>query len=98
MNDLGNRIKQLRLNKQLSQQQLSQLIDCTSSSVSAFEQGTRNPSIDTLKSLSRVLGASTDYLLGLNTKNRDPNLIDVSALTESQRIAIKQLIESIKKK
>lgn len=97
MNHLGNRIKQSRIAKQLSQTQLSKLIDCTSSSVSAFEQGVRNPSIDTLKSLSRVLGVSTDYLLGINS-NRDPNLVDISALTDSQRVAIKQLIESMKKK
>ncbi|MDF2542700.1 MAG: family transcriptional regulator [Herbinix sp.] len=98
MNELGDKIKQLRINKQLSQTQLSKLLKCSSSVVSAYEQNLRKPSLENLVKLSYIFGVSTDYLLGLNTTNRDPNLIDVSALTESQRIAIKQLIESIKKK
>lgn len=96
MIDLGDRIKQLRLNKNLNQIQLAKLMDCSSSMVSAYESGVRKPSIDNLLSLARIFNVSTDYLLGNST--RDPNLVDISALTESQRTAIKQLIESIKKK
>ena len=96
MNKLGERIKQLRINKQLNQKQLASLLDCSSSVVSAYESNIRKPSLDNLIALARIFNVSTDYLLG--NANRDPNLVDISALNESQRTAIKQLIESIKKK
>jgi DNA phosphorothioation-dependent restriction protein DptG len=96
MNDLGNRIKQLRINRQLNQTQLAKLLSCSSSVVSAYEANVRKPSLDNLASLARIFNVSTDYILG--NPSRDPNLVDISALTDSQRISIKQLIESIKKK
>lgn len=95
---LGDRIKQLRVNRNLNQTDLAKLIGCTSSIISAYELNERKPSIKILIKISTYFNVSTDYLLGLNQNTRDPNIIDLSALTESQRTAIKQLIESIKKK
>jgi transcriptional regulator with XRE-family HTH domain len=98
MDNLGNRIKQLRINKHLNQSQLAKLLNCTSSVISAYELNTRKPSLENLVALAYALGVSTDYLLGIKNSNRDSNIIDISALSDSQRIAIKQLVESIKKK
>lgn len=94
---LGTRIKQLRLNKQLNQQQLADLLGCTSSVISAYELDSRKPSLNILVKLSKILETSTDYLLIGSQVKTNPNLIDVTALTEREKTAIKQLIEVMKK-
>ena len=60
---LGTRIASLRLYCGLSQAELAQKLHISTSTVGMYEQGRREPSVDTLISLSRIFGVSLDYLL-----------------------------------
>lgn len=62
---VGERLKKLRLSKQLSQQELGNLLGITKVSICGYENGTRTPSLDILCEMARVFGVSTDYLLGM---------------------------------
>lgn len=62
---LGERLKELRMERNMSQQELGNLLGITKVSVCGYENGTRSPSIDTLCEIARVFGVSTDYLLGM---------------------------------
>ncbi|MBE6993013.1 MAG: helix-turn-helix transcriptional regulator [Ruminococcaceae bacterium] len=61
--EIGNRIKLLRKQKGLKQDQLAAAIGVSPSAVSNYEQGTRVPKDDTLSALVEVLDTTTDYIL-----------------------------------
>ena len=73
---LGTRIASLRQNNGLSQAQLAQKLHISTSTVGMYEQGRREPSVDTLISLSQLFGVSLDYLLS----GRPDTIRDVAAL------------------
>ena len=61
---IGKRIKDMRLEKGLSQQELGDLLGVTKVSVCGYENGTRTPSLETFNLLADVFNTTTDYLLG----------------------------------
>ena len=61
--ELGNRIKELRKDKGLSQQQLATEADLDRSYISAVENGKQNVSFATIKGISDALGIGLSYLI-----------------------------------
>lgn len=62
--NLGARIRELRLEKELLQRELSNKIHIASNTLSQFEVGKAKPSYEVLISLADFFQVSTDYLLG----------------------------------
>lgn len=60
---LGQRIKKLRKSKKLTQVELAVAIRLSPSYIGAIEQGTRRPSLKTLKKLAKILGVKSSDLL-----------------------------------
>ena len=60
---LGERIAALRRIRGLSQAQLANLLKISPSAMGMYEQGRREPPVQTLVALSRHLAVSTDFLL-----------------------------------
>lgn len=58
------RLKQLRESRNLSQQVVADSIGCTTAAYSRYENGQRQPSIDTLIGLAEFYGVSVDYVVG----------------------------------
>ena len=73
---LGARIASLRQGFGLSQAELAKRLHISTSAVGMYEQGRREPSVDTLIALSKEFGVSLDYLLS----GRPESVRDVSAL------------------
>ena len=61
---LGYRIRRLRKEKMLSQDQLGKMLGVSKVSVSGYENGTRNPSMDILSKMVDIFKVSADYILG----------------------------------
>ena len=61
---IGKRLKELRIQKGLSQQDLGDAIGVTKVSICGYENGTRLPNLEKLVSLE----TTTDYLLGREIK------------------------------
>lgn len=61
---IGKRVKELRMKKGLSQQELGNNIGVTKVSICGYENGTRLPNLEKLVKLAEVLETTTDYLLG----------------------------------
>lgn len=61
---LGNKIKKLREEKNITQANLAKLLDVSPSTVGMWEQNRRTPDIEILKNLSDILNVSVDYLIG----------------------------------
>ena len=61
---IGERIKEAREKKGLSQRALADKLGVAQPYICAMEKGLRRPNLDMVAALSEVLGASADYLLG----------------------------------
>ena len=64
MSTFGTRLKELRNQANLSQQELSEIVGISKSSINMYERGEREPGIDTILAMAMHFGVSTDYLLG----------------------------------
>ena len=60
----ANRLKELRTNKKLTQEELANRIGVGKSLISMYEKGTRNPSIENLEKLADEFNVDLDYLMG----------------------------------
>lgn len=76
----GSRIKEVREDRKLTQEQLAEMLSITTKHLSKIETGLRGPSVQLLISLAEELNISTDYLLGLNIERNGEMLRDVEAI------------------
>ena len=65
MIEVGQRIKELRLENGMTQTQLAEKIGVATNTISQYEKGLSKTSIDVIANLADVFETSTDYLLGL---------------------------------
>lgn len=61
---IGERIKEARKKKNLSQQQLGDMLGVSKVSICGYENGVRIPTIENFVQLLDILDLSADYLLG----------------------------------
>lgn len=101
---IGNRIKEQRMMKKISQEKLAELVDVTPSYISNIESGNRIGSLSTMMEIARVLDSSLDYLLlndltnNYNDTNTDKLLVEFKNIftqLEDKEI-IKEYIEYCK--
>ena len=92
--DFGRKLKTLRKQAGLTQQQLATQLGITKSVVSFYELQTRSPSPDVLAKLAKIFHVSVDYLLGLDNRQT----IDVTGLSEADIGALRILVESLRTK
>lgn len=65
MENFGERLKELRLEKGLTQKQLANEIGNVQSAIAYWENNKQEPTISALKKLCKYFGVSADYLIGL---------------------------------
>lgn len=61
----GKRLKKLRSDKEITQLQLSEILDTAKSNISKYEADTIEPNISMLGKLAKYFNVSIDYLLGV---------------------------------
>ena len=62
--DINKKIKELRLKKGLTQQQLADELKISRSNIANYENSSNLPSLDILIKLAKFFQVSTDYILG----------------------------------
>ncbi|MBW2672110.1 MAG: helix-turn-helix domain-containing protein [Deltaproteobacteria bacterium] len=62
--NFGNRLRQLRKEKGLTQAELAKLLSIGESTISFYESGKRQPDYETLIRIADLFNVSVDYLLG----------------------------------
>ena len=58
-----NRIRELRVSKNFTQVKLAELLNCTSTAVSKYEQGQLGLDAELINKLCGIFGCTADYLL-----------------------------------
>lgn len=90
---LNQKIRELRLARNLSQVELAKILGVSKQSVSNWENDNIQPSVEMLVKISSVFSVSTDYLLGLDSGE----YIDVSDLPVDIIAHIRQIIDDFRK-
>ena len=100
------RLREWRLKRGLTQEELARKADVPTIGVSHFETGHRFPNAASLRRLADALGVSTDYLLGRvktpagkDLEAADPEVAVLfrrfQGLSEEAREQVKQLLETV---
>ena len=81
----------------LSQIQLAKKLNMSQQTISAYENGTRQPDLDTLRKFADFFGVTTDELLGVS----EPQPLvafdgGLDGLTDEQKKIIMDLVENMK--
>lgn len=84
----GEKLKELRTQKNLSQNQLASILNVHKATISLYESDSRFPSVDILKAAARYFHVSTDYLLEMNSSRT----LDVTSLTDEQVAVVEQMV------
>ena len=81
---IGDVIKSLRLERGLTQKDLGQKTGVSELSIRCWENGTKNPSVGALLTLSEVFKVPTDYLLGISGRyNTDEFILNAKSLRDA---------------
>lgn len=94
MVNMGQKLKSLRIEKNMTQQQVADRVGLAVSAISSYESGDRYPSYKTLIKFAAMYHVTCDYLIGMsNTRT-----IDVSGLDASEIQLISQTIDLFRNK
>ena len=78
-----NRVKELRKQKHITQEELGKVLDIQKAAISKYENGRAEPSTEVLKKMSAYFGVSIDYLLG-----NSPTKLSAQKLGRGVRIPV----------
>lgn len=91
---MHEKLYHLRMQNGLTRSQVAERLGVTVSLISAYELGSRKPSLENLLALSNLYHVTTDYLLG---KPSISNCISTDGLSMQQIDALLLLINDLKK-
>ena len=90
---MRNRIREIRLEKGISQQKLADEIGVTRQAISLFEKGDRDPKLETWIKLADYFGVSVGYLQGIEEQSTT-DIQNQKRWNERERSFLKALRES----
>ena len=90
--DLGARIREQRIRKDWTQEQLAATIGMSTSFVGHIERGTRKASLETLVLLANALGLSLDYLLA-GSLSHGMEEIQPEKLSAGQKLVLRDMMD-----
>ncbi|MCH4891214.1 helix-turn-helix transcriptional regulator [Acidaminobacter sp. JC074] len=104
MSKFSNRLKMLRKEKGLTQQEFGDIFHLNKSSISKYENGSQMPEADTLEKIADFFDVTVDFLFGRSEirKTNDLhialNTVSTEGLDEDDIEMVKGLIKNLKKK
>lgn len=89
----SDKIKNLREENKLTQQDIADLLNTSKQTISNYESGKNEPNLSTVVAIADYFGVTVDYLVGrTNSKTGIPN----SVLLKFREKALKSFNESLK--
>ncbi len=92
---VGRRIKEARERKNLTQEELAELVDLSSTHVSVIERGLKATKIDTFVSIANALDVSADSLL-VDVLDRSALSVTSELMEEISKLSLKEQRKIIK--
>lgn len=88
---MKNRLKELRMEKGLTQENIAKGLGVTQQAISLYEQGRRELKLKTLKKIANFFNVSVPYLQGFVDDNI--SYLDLNAVEKDVYLTITSLIE-----
>lgn len=97
---IGDRIRRLRKDKGLTQEEAANRLRMIRSTYSNYENGNREPDFDTAKRIAEFYGVTVDYLLGAFTDDQAKNAVmdAYTRLPQEKRKIIDEMIKALSDK
>lgn len=101
---LGDNIRNLRLRKNLKQEELAKKAGVSRLMLGKYERGKALPSAETLQKLAVILGVSTDILLNTDDSGTTHDLTDkqlanylkeIEQMSEEEKAHVKYLLDAV---
>lgn len=92
MFDFGLRIRQLREQHKMSQEQLGRIVGRSKSVISSYENNIKVPPLEILTQIAVVFHVSLDYLVGIDKAD----MLSLSGLSKNQKYSLRLLIDDFK--
>jgi len=73
---LAKRIKELRTSLKLTQKLFAEKVGCTAATLSAYENGSKSPSLEIVKNIAEKCNVSIDWLVGLSNAVNEKEKIE----------------------
>lgn len=89
MNSIGERLRQCREKKELSQVQVKELTGINNKTLSGYENNISTPDPETFKLLANLYGVSIDYLMGRENPKHHAELGEKDSLAKQAEDIIK---------
>lgn len=90
--DFGYRLRDLRKSKHMTQEQVARRLNLSKTSISAYENNLKTPSLDVLMELSVLYHVTSDYILGLDNRK----MLHIDGLTSRQQELLGSLAEEFR--
>lgn len=98
MGDIGNRLRQLRKQKGLTQNELAERAKCSFQKISSYENERNLAQIYDFKNICNILDADINYLInGREYKGKDSNIVDRQIISAYDKLSTsnKQIVDFI---
>jgi transcriptional regulator with XRE-family HTH domain len=92
----AKRVKLFRERQKLNQAQLADASHLTPAAISQIEAGGRVPAFKTVIALAKALGTTPDDLMGIETSQLDPSLLELSGLFRDLKEISPEDLEKVK--
>lgn len=95
---IGQRIKRLRKEKELTQEKLAELLNISTEHLSRIETGSYRPSFSLITKISEIFNVDEQTIMFGNTINKttDKELYDrIECLSEEKKQAVKLILDLI---
>lgn len=91
----GSRLKELRRSRKLTQAGLGKILYVSHDTISIWERNKAEPSLDSLRRIATFFNITIDYLLSLETTEKDMSEAKILVLGNNENIAHKLLSRQI---
>lgn len=91
----AQRLKELRSEKQISQTELAAILNISNRTISMYEQGNSEPTIETLSKMANYFNVTTDYLVGRSNGRflSDQEIYERLGLDDNAVFCLEQLVK-----
>lgn len=89
---MQNRFKELRIERKLTLRELGEKLNMSSSRLSQYETGKREPKLETWQKIADLLNVPVDYLLGIS---KDGSMITIDDLNPEEQDAYERITDML---